>query len=62
MSGKRFTIRLPEDLVEQIDHRAHLHRRTRTEEITYMITRMLDDQVKRDLTTLRAMENGQNEG
>jgi len=50
MKTVAFTIRIPEELVEQIDLRRQFSRRSRNAEITYMLENAIDESVRRDLS------------
>lgn len=50
---KAFTIRLPEDLADQIDHRAKLQRRSRNSEIAYLLQQAIDASVGADLNLFK---------
>lgn len=49
---KAFTVRLPVTVVEQIDSRAAINKRTRNGEIAYLLEQAIDDSVARDLKVL----------
>jgi predicted transcriptional regulator len=47
--SKAFTVRLPKDLVDQIDARALVNKRRRNAEIHWLLERAIDKSVKTDL-------------
>lgn len=49
---KAFTVRLPRDLVDQIDARARVNKRRRNAEIHLLLERAIDHLVKTDLDLL----------
>lgn len=50
---RAFTIRLPEDLADQIEQRAYLTRISKNTAITRLLIKALDKQVKNDLKLLK---------
>ena len=56
---KAFTIRIPQDLHDQIEARAAVSRRTKNAEIIHIIETAIDQQVSTDL---KAARSGPKEG
>lgn len=50
---KAMTIRLHPELAEQIETRAVINKRSRTQEIEYLLGRALDSVVENDFRTIR---------
>lgn len=46
---KAFTIRIPETLLEMIEHRAGVHHRSRNSEVIALLEKAIDETVSRDL-------------
>lgn len=56
MSYRAFTIRIPEDLFDQVQGRAAILRRSRNTEITELLIRGIDASVAEDLKYLETMQ------
>jgi predicted transcriptional regulator len=51
---KAFTIRIPQDLHDQIEARAVINRRTKNAEIIHILETAIDEQVARDLSLAKS--------
>lgn len=56
-----FTIRIPEELANQITDRARIHRRTRNLEVTVLLEHAIDHSVQSDLNIKNASASGRTE-
>lgn len=52
------TIRLPEEMDDQISRRALVNRRSVNNEIIYLLEKAIDASVKRDLESLKQLQTG----